>query len=100
MVTLKRAVRELVQDKELPFHAFNGVVTLKLIPGEGIDEILGPFHAFNGVVTLKPFICFWRRLTMFIIPRLQRRGHIEANWERFHPFRHGGHSTPSTAWSH
>ena len=36
------------------FHAFNGVVTLKLAGDVGGAPAARTFHAFNGVVTLKP----------------------------------------------
>ena len=60
------------------FHAFNGVVTLKRYGGGGILHGVRPFHAFNGVVTLKLGRTPSPPCYPCGIPRLQRRGHIEA----------------------
>ena len=80
VVTLKRLALTLRGESNRAFHAFNGVVTLKLFALAGRTFRLRAFHAFNGVVTLK-LINFRPMNPDSPIPRLQRRGHIEACWE-------------------
>ncbi len=77
-VSLKLAAgckREVIRSN---FRAFTGAVSLKQALADAGDALDVDFRAFTGAVSLKQFISNDSHKVMLVLPRLHRRGLIEA----------------------